>query len=113
MVPGHRDRVDCPHFNWDVTEVVLTKEVSVQLRSYQCPGRYSDDRMDERRASEDQKCRRVGDRNAPTQRQLLNPVTIWVVRVGDDLYVRSYEGRGGAWMGSETVFFFDFWWSRT
>ena len=25
------------------------------------------------------------------------PVTIWVVRVGDDLYVRSYKGHGGAW----------------
>src|ERR671929_104609 len=25
------------------------------------------------------------------------PVTIWVVRVGDDLYVRSWHGRGGAW----------------
>jgi hypothetical protein len=24
-------------------------------------------------------------------------VTIWVVRVGDDLYVRSYKGRDGAW----------------
>lgn len=24
-------------------------------------------------------------------------VPIWVVRVGDDLYVRSYRGRGGAW----------------
>jgi hypothetical protein len=23
--------------------------------------------------------------------------TIWVVRVGDELYVRSYRGRGGAW----------------
>jgi len=23
--------------------------------------------------------------------------TIWVVRVGDDLYVRSWRGRGGAW----------------
>ncbi len=28
---------------------------------------------------------------------LRNPVTIWVVRVGDDLYVRSYRGRGGSW----------------
>jgi hypothetical protein len=28
---------------------------------------------------------------------LLKPVTIWVVRLGDDLYVRSYKGRGGAW----------------
>ena len=28
---------------------------------------------------------------------LRNPVTIWVVRHGDDLYVRSYRGSGGAW----------------
>jgi hypothetical protein len=28
---------------------------------------------------------------------LRNPVTIWVVRLGDDLYVRSYKGRGSAW----------------
>jgi hypothetical protein len=26
--------------------------------------------------------------------------TIWVVRVGDGLYVRSYRGRGGAWFRS-------------
>jgi hypothetical protein len=26
-----------------------------------------------------------------------NPVTIWVVRNGDDLYVRSVNGRTGAW----------------
>jgi hypothetical protein len=26
-----------------------------------------------------------------------NPLPIWVVRVGDDLYVRSYKGQGGAW----------------
>jgi hypothetical protein len=26
--------------------------------------------------------------------------TIWVVRVGDDLYVRSYRGRSGAWFRS-------------
>ena len=25
------------------------------------------------------------------------PVMIWVVRVGDELYVRSYRGREGAW----------------
>ena len=29
--------------------------------------------------------------------KLLSPVTIWVVRLGDDLYVRSYKGRGGSW----------------
>ncbi len=28
---------------------------------------------------------------------LRNPVTIWVVRVGDDLYVRCANGRTGAW----------------
>src|SRR5512135_3309396 len=28
---------------------------------------------------------------------LRNPVTIWVVRVGDDLYVRCVNGRTGAW----------------
>lgn len=28
---------------------------------------------------------------------LRKPVTIWVVRYGDDLYVRSYRGRTGAW----------------
>jgi hypothetical protein len=26
-----------------------------------------------------------------------SPVPIWVVRDGDDLYVRSYRGRGGSW----------------
>ena len=28
---------------------------------------------------------------------LRNPVTIWVVSYGDDLYVRSVNGRTGAW----------------
>jgi len=28
---------------------------------------------------------------------LRNPVTIWVVRVGDELYVRSAYGRSAAW----------------
>jgi hypothetical protein len=28
---------------------------------------------------------------------LRSPVTIWVVRVGDELYVRSVNGRSGAW----------------
>jgi hypothetical protein len=28
---------------------------------------------------------------------LRDPVTVWVVRVGDDLYVRSVKGRAGAW----------------
>jgi hypothetical protein len=34
---------------------------------------------------------------------LRNLVTIWVVRVGDDLYVRSVYGRGSAWFrGTQT-----------
>lgn len=28
---------------------------------------------------------------------LRKPVTIWVVRVGDELYVRSYRGRASGW----------------
>jgi hypothetical protein len=28
---------------------------------------------------------------------LRKPVPVWVVRVGDDLYVRSWRGRAGAW----------------
>ncbi|MEZ4863833.1 MAG: DUF2255 family protein [Caldilineaceae bacterium] len=36
---------------------------------------------------------------APLRRDgtLRNAVPIWVVRVGDDLYVRSYKGQGGVW----------------
>ena len=34
---------------------------------------------------------------------LRNPVTIWVVRVGDDLYVRSWKGRTGAWFRATQV----------
>ena len=34
---------------------------------------------------------------------LRRPVTIWVVRDGDDLYVRSMYGRAGAWFrGTQT-----------
>lgn len=38
-------------------------------------------------------------RIAPLRRDstLRNPVTVWVVRHGDDLYVRSVNGRGAAW----------------
>jgi hypothetical protein len=34
---------------------------------------------------------------------LRNPVTIWVVRVGDDLYVRAYKGRTGPWFRGTQV----------
>ena len=42
------------------------------------------------------------DRIGSTEEVQIAPVgvgytTIWVVRVGDDLYVRSYRGRGGVW----------------
>ena len=34
---------------------------------------------------------------------LRDPVTMWVVRDGDDLYVRSMNGRSGAWFrGTQT-----------
>ena len=32
-----------------------------------------------------------------TNGTLRNPVTIWVVRAGDDLYIRSVYGRDSAW----------------
>jgi hypothetical protein len=34
---------------------------------------------------------------------LRNPVTIWVVRAGDDLYVRSGGGRSSAWFHGTQV----------
>ncbi len=34
---------------------------------------------------------------------LRTPVTIWVVRLGDDLYIRSYRGRGGSWFRAAQV----------
>jgi hypothetical protein len=34
---------------------------------------------------------------------LRKPVTIWVVRVGDDLYVRSAYGRGAVWFRGAKV----------
>ena len=34
---------------------------------------------------------------------LRNPVTIWVVRLGDDLYVRSVNGRTTAWFRGTQV----------
>jgi hypothetical protein len=42
---------------------------------------------------------------APLRRDgtLRNAVTIWVVRHGDDLYVRSYRGRGGSWFRAAQV----------
>jgi hypothetical protein len=35
---------------------------------------------------------------------LRNPVTIWVVRIGDNLYVRSYRGHAGAWFRTAQVY---------
>ena len=34
---------------------------------------------------------------------LRKPVTIWVVRLGDDLYIRAVNGRTGAWFRSTQV----------
>ena len=42
---------------------------------------------------------------APQRRDgtLRNPTTIWVVRVGDDLYVRSAYGRNASWFRGTQV----------
>jgi hypothetical protein len=34
---------------------------------------------------------------------LREPVPVWVVRDGDELYVRSYKGAGGAWFRAATA----------
>ncbi|MHC1739780.1 MAG: DUF2255 family protein [Anaerolineaceae bacterium] len=34
---------------------------------------------------------------------LRNPVTIWIVRLGDELYVRSVNGRNSAWFSGVLV----------
>jgi hypothetical protein len=34
---------------------------------------------------------------------MTNPVTIWVVRVGNDLYVRAVNGRTGVWFKATQV----------
>jgi hypothetical protein len=36
-------------------------------------------------------------RSLRRDRTLRDPVTIWVVRVGDDLYIRAFKGRTGPW----------------
>ncbi len=54
------------------------------------------------RWSEDE-LRRIADSDelqiatARSDGTLRRPVTIWVVRVGDDVYVRSVTGRGASW----------------
>jgi hypothetical protein len=53
--------------------------------------------LDDGRTRKDRIGRRTGDRTAPGRRHVAKPVPIWVVCVGDDLYVRSYRGRDGAW----------------
>jgi hypothetical protein len=42
---------------------------------------------------------------APLRRDgtLRNPVTVWVVRHGDDLYIRSWRGRTAAWYRAAQV----------
>ena len=44
-------------------------------------------------------------RIAPRRRDgtLRNPVTVWVVRHGDDLYIRSWRGRTAAWYRAAQV----------
>jgi hypothetical protein len=38
-----------------------------------------------------------------TDGTLRNPVTIWVVRIADDLYVRAVKGRAGPWFRGALV----------
>src|SRR6266566_3952079 len=50
--------------------------------------------------SELDKIARAEELEVATRRRdgtLRDPVTVWMVRLGDDLYVRSVKGRTGAW----------------
>jgi hypothetical protein len=61
--------------------------------------RHTYDDVHEQRVRQDRNSRRAGDRKGT----LRNPVPIWVVQLGDDLYVRSYTGRGGSWFRAAQV----------
>src|SRR2546422_6260515 len=56
--------------------------------------------MDTWTKSELDKIARAEELEVATERRdgtLRDPVTVWTIRVGDDLYIRSVKGRAGAW----------------
>jgi hypothetical protein len=53
--------------------------------------------MDKRRAHHDRGAEELQIASLRRDDTRTNPVTIWVVRHGDDLYVRSVNGRSAAW----------------
>jgi hypothetical protein len=55
-------------------------------------GHWTNDELDRIGAAEELQLASVRSDGTPR-----NPVTIWVVHVGDDLYVRSVNGRGSSW----------------
>ena len=56
------------------------------------PATWTDDELDRIGAAEELELATLRRDGTPR-----DPVTIWVVRLGDDLYVRSFHGRGGSW----------------
>jgi hypothetical protein len=59
-----------------------------------------EDAMNTWTKSELDKIARAEELEIATRRRdgtLRDPVTVWMVRVGDDMYVRSVRGRAGAW----------------
>ena len=59
---------------------------------------WTSDELDKIRTAEELEIASLG-----TDGTLTKPVTIWVVRDGDDLYVRSVNGRTSAWFRSTQV----------
>ncbi len=59
--------------------------------------------MDERRAHHNRNRRGVGDRAPATPRHAAKSSDDLGRRVGDDLYVRSWRGRTGAWFRGAQV----------
>jgi hypothetical protein len=59
-----------------------------------------EDAMNTWTTSELEKIARAEELEITTRRRdgtLRDPVTVWIVGVGDDLYVRTVKGRAGAW----------------
>jgi hypothetical protein len=60
-------------------------------------GRGADERVDKRGAEQDRTAEELRIRSLRRNGTLRSPTTIWVVRHGEDLYVRPVNGRTSGW----------------
>ena len=66
-------------------------------------GRGADERVDKRGAEQDRDGRRAENQALRSDGTLRRPTTIWVVRYGDDLYIRPVNGRTSGWFRGTQV----------